>query len=167
MTDDNIKAVDSGVAFPDQAPDADVSVQARFLESGQQLQQVFIGLEPALVVQPEYDAEENEIIFVTTAVDLDPQGLVDVLEVLLDAAKTMAQQQAEAIAEFREKVAERARTLQAEGPDEYPEGYYVDLAYQQILAEQDPEAAEQIEADKALREANDAFEAQAREATEQ
>ena len=92
--------VESGVRFPNAAPGGvDVQVSATFLESGNQLQQVFIGLQPVLVIQPEYDADTNSVDLVTIAVDLDPAGLVETLEVLLDAAKTMAAEQAEAIAE--------------------------------------------------------------------
>jgi hypothetical protein len=93
--------VESGVRFPSAAPGGvETVVSATFLESGNQLQQVFIGLQPVLVIQPEYDAEKNVVDLVTIAVDLDPAGLVETLEVLLDAAKTMAAQQAEAIAEY-------------------------------------------------------------------
>lgn len=100
MTESTPVVVESGVRFPSAAPGGvETAVSATFLESGNQLQQVFIGLQPVLVIQPEYDAEENKVDLVTIAVDLDPAGLVETLEVLLDAAKTMAQQQAEAIAE--------------------------------------------------------------------
>lgn len=101
MTDK--QTVESGVQFPNAAPGGvQTQVSATFLESGSQLQQVFIGLQPVLVVQPEYDADTNTVDLVTIAVDLDPAGLVETLEVLLDAAKTMAAQQAEALAEARE-----------------------------------------------------------------
>lgn len=90
--------VESGVAFA-QETDADVSVEATFIESGNQLQHLFIGLEPVLLIVPEYDADVNEVKFLITAVDLDPQGLVDVLDVILDAAKEMVIQQAEMAAD--------------------------------------------------------------------
>lgn len=105
----NTQTVESGVRFPSAAPGGvETQVSATFLESGNQLQQVFIGLQPVLVIQPEYDAETNVVDLVTIAVDLDPAGLVETLEVLLDAAKTMAQQQAEAIAEARAAVVDQA-----------------------------------------------------------
>ena len=132
MTDTNKQTVESGVRFPNAAPGGvETQVSATFLESGNQLQQVFIGLQPVLVVQPEYDAETNTVDLVTIACDLDPAGLVETLEVLLDAAKTMAAQQAEAI----EAVQVRALELQAVGPDEYPFGYYLSLAAEQIANE--------------------------------
>lgn len=87
-------SIDSGVAFPD-ATTADISVQGTFLESGNQLQQLFIGLEPVILIQPEFDAEENEVKFLVTAVDLDPAGLIEVLDVLRDAAEEMVRQQEE------------------------------------------------------------------------
>jgi len=103
MTENTPTVVESGVRFPNAAPGGvETQVSATFLESGQQLQQVFIGLQPVLVIQPEYDADTNVVDLVTIAVDLDPAGLVETLEVLLDAAKTMAEQQAEAVAEHRE-----------------------------------------------------------------
>ena len=124
--------VESGVRFPNAAPGGvEVAVSATFLESGNQLQQVFIGLQPVLVVQPEYDADANAVDLVTIAVDLDPAGLVETLEVLLDAAKTMAAQQAEA----EETIRARALELQAVGPDEYPFGFYLALAADQIASE--------------------------------
>lgn len=86
--------VESGVAFAGET-DAEVFVEATFLQSGNQLQNVFIGLEPVILVVPEYDAEANEVKFVLTVVDLDAQGLVSILDVLLDAAKEMAEQQGE------------------------------------------------------------------------
>lgn len=95
---DQAQRVESGVAFPGET-DADIFVQASFIESGNQLQMALIGTEPVILIQPEYDAEANEVTFVVTAVDLDPPGLVEVLEVLLDTARTMAEQQAEQIAE--------------------------------------------------------------------
>ena len=101
---ENKQTVESGVRFPNAAPGGvETQVSATFLESGNQLQQVFIGLQPVLVIQPEYDADTNSVDLVTIAVDLDPAGLVETLEVLLDAAKTMAEQQAEAIAEAQDE----------------------------------------------------------------
>lgn len=99
MADDQViegtvVSVESGAAFA-QETDAEVTVQAHFMESGNQLQQVFIGLQPVLLMQPEYDADANEVTFVVTAVDLDPTSLVAVLRVMLDAAEEMARQQAE------------------------------------------------------------------------
>lgn len=104
--------VESGVRFPNAAPGGvETQVSATFLESGNQLQQVFIGLQPVLVIQPEYDADTNVVDLVTIAVDLDPAGLVETLEVLLDAAKTMAAQQAEAIAEARAEASVREAAI--------------------------------------------------------
>lgn len=96
MTNETPKPVviESGAAFAADT-DAEISVEASFLESGNQLQQVFVGLEPVLLIQPEYDADVNQVKFVLTAVDLDPTGLIEVLEVILDAAREMAIQQAE------------------------------------------------------------------------
>jgi hypothetical protein len=76
----------SGVRFPDM-PDVLVSVAGNFITSGNQMQMAIIGTEPILVVQPEYDAEENEVTLITTAVDLPPAGLVQVLEALLDGTR--------------------------------------------------------------------------------
>lgn len=132
MTDNQI--IQSGVAFPGETG-ASVSVDATFLEAGDQLQQLFVGLEAVLVIQPEYYADTNEVKFVVTAVDLDTAGLVTVLEVILDAAKEMAQQRAEAIAEQDAIVLQRCRELQAAGPNEYPTGYYDHLARVQLDAE--------------------------------
>jgi hypothetical protein len=87
--------IESGVAFATEV-DAEVFVQATFIESGQQMHMAIIGTEPVLLIQPEYDADANEVNFLVTAVDLDPEGLVEVLDVLLDAAKLMVSQQAEA-----------------------------------------------------------------------
>lgn len=92
MTENTPVVVESGAAFPDDT-DAEVFVEATFLESGNQLQQVFVGLEPVLLVQPEYDADAHEVKFLVTAVDLNPAGLVEVLELLLDSAKTMVEQE--------------------------------------------------------------------------
>ncbi len=90
--------VESGVTF-EAAPDTKVSVQATFIEAGTQLQQVFLGLEPVLLVQPEYDADTDEATFVVTTVDLAPGGLVQVLEILLDSARTILQEETEAFYE--------------------------------------------------------------------
>jgi hypothetical protein len=89
---------ESGVRFPEN-PDTQVEVAATFIESGNQMQMAIIGTEPVLLIQPEYNADEDKVTFLLTAVDLDPAGLVQVAEVLLDAANTMAAQQAAAIQE--------------------------------------------------------------------
>lgn len=85
---------ESGVRFPEH-PDTELTVSATFLRCGEQLQQVFIGLEPVIVIQPEYDAEEDQVTFVVTACDLDPEGLIRVLDVLRDSAEEMLKQQVE------------------------------------------------------------------------
>ena len=83
-------AVESGVAFPKQAPGAEVSVEATFIEPGNQMQMVLVGSEPVLVLQPEYDADANTIRFVLTAVALDPIGLEEVVDIVQDAVEEMA-----------------------------------------------------------------------------
>lgn len=91
--------IESGVAFAHETS-ADVSVEATFIDSGEQLQHIFVGLEPILIIQPEYDADDDSAKFIITAVDLPPQGLVSVLEVLLDSAKQMVKQDLERLAEI-------------------------------------------------------------------
>ncbi len=118
-----VQTAESGVKFPDM-PDTLVTVAGNFIQSGYQMQMAIIGTEPILVVQPEYDADENEVTLITTAVDLPPAGLVHVLEALLDGTR-------------------------------------------EIVRIQEAQAAEQAEADGALRAANDEFEAQAARAIEQ
>lgn len=92
--------VESGVRFPE-LPDSPVAVAATFIESGDQLQMALIGVEPVLLIQPEFEAETGIVTLLATAVDLPPAGLVQVLESLLDGAKSIVDQQAEAIAEAR------------------------------------------------------------------
>ena len=82
-------AVESGVSFTQHAG-TKVQVEATFLESGNQMQMAIIGTEPVILVQPNFDADDNEVTFILTSVDLGPEGLVEVLEILLDAARTMA-----------------------------------------------------------------------------
>ena len=77
---------ESGVRFPD-LPNTLVSVAGNFITSGNQMQMIIVGTEPILVVQPEYDADENEVTLITTTVDLNPAGLVHVLEALLDGTR--------------------------------------------------------------------------------
>lgn len=86
--------VESGVRFVG-LEDTTVEVAGTFIESGNQLQMALIGSEPVLLVQPNYDADENHITLILTAVDLPPEGLVQTLEVLLDGAKTVVAMQAE------------------------------------------------------------------------
>lgn len=95
---DNTERVESGVAFPEHE-DTEISVQATFLESGNQLQHLFIGLEPVILVQPEFDAEANEVTFIVTAVDLDPKGFLEILNLLKDSAEEMVRRDAERQAE--------------------------------------------------------------------
>ncbi len=85
---------ESGVRFPD-LPDTLVSVAGNFIMSGNQMQMAIIGTEPILVVQPEYDADENEVTLITTAVDLPPAGLIHVLEALLDGTREIVRIQTE------------------------------------------------------------------------
>jgi len=87
-------ATGSGPRFADH-PNIMTEVAGTFIESGNQMQMVLIGHEPVIVVQPEYDADENKITLVLTTVDLPPQGLVEVLEALLDATREIAAQQQE------------------------------------------------------------------------
>lgn len=84
--------VESGVLFPNAVPGEtpSVAVEATFMTVRDgQLQMALIGPEPVLLVQPNYEAETNEVTFITTAVELNPQGLIDVLHTLLDAAEAM------------------------------------------------------------------------------
>jgi len=76
----------SGVRFPDM-PSTLVNVAGNFMQSGNQMHMAIIGTEPILLVQPEYDADLNEVTLITTAVDLPPAGLVHVLEALLDGTR--------------------------------------------------------------------------------
>ena len=80
--------VGSGVRFPE-TPDIPVEIAGNFVTSGNQMQMLMVGTEPVLVVQPEYDAEEGVVTLITTTVDLPPAGLVQVLEALLDGARTI------------------------------------------------------------------------------
>ena len=101
----------SGVRFPDM-PDTLVTIAGNFIESGNQMQMAIIGTEPILVVQPEYDADENEVTLITTAVDLPPAGLIHVLEAMLDGVREIVRIQsgererdiADAEAEMRQGV---------------------------------------------------------------
>lgn len=69
------------------APES-ITVDITLLESGTQIQQAFIGLEPALFVRGEWDPNENRLIFRTTAVDLTPGDIVDLCNLLIDAASS-------------------------------------------------------------------------------
>lgn len=92
---------ESGVRFPE-SPDTPVEIAGNFITSGTQMQMVLVGTEPVLVVQPEYDAEEGRVTLITTAVDLPPAGLVQVLEALLDGARTIVEIQAQQAREMAE-----------------------------------------------------------------
>lgn len=148
---------ESGVRFPE-LPDTPVEIAGNFITSGTQMQMVLVGTEPILVVQPEYDADEDRVTLITTAVDLPPAGLIHVLESLLDGARTIVMVQERQAAEFEEAVAQRTRDLQAAGPDEFPTGYYESLARDLIIAENTPLDSEQAEADQELRRASEDFE---------
>jgi len=89
-----VLTAESGVRFPDH-PDTPIEMAGNFITSGNQMQMVLVGTEPVLVVQPEYDAETRRITLITTAVDLPPAGLVQVLEALLDSARTIVEIQAQ------------------------------------------------------------------------
>lgn len=87
-------SVESGVRFTG-LEDYTVEVNGTFIESGNQMQMAIIGTEPVLLVQPNFDADRNHVTLLVTAVDLPPQGLVEVLAVLTDGAKMVVDQQAE------------------------------------------------------------------------
>ena len=82
------KTAQAEVRFPGSLTES-VRVEATFIESGTQLQQVFIGTEPVLVVQPEYDADSDTVTMIVTAVDCDVFSLPEVLGYLLDGANEM------------------------------------------------------------------------------
>lgn len=65
----------------------DVRIQITLIESGTQLQTLFLGLTPMLVIEPHLDEDENTLTFSARAVDLDAQGLYEVLEVMLEGVK--------------------------------------------------------------------------------
>lgn len=111
LTPDPVVA-ESGVRFPDM-PDTPVEVAGNFIQSGYQMQMALIGVEPVLLVQPEYDAEEGRVTLITTAVDLPPAGLIHVLESLLDGARTIVRIQEEQAAE----IAEADRALRVASDD--------------------------------------------------
>jgi hypothetical protein len=92
-------SVESGVRFPDM-PNTKVAMAAQFIESGNQMSMAIIGTEPVLLIQPEFDAETNEVTLITTAVDLAPEGLVHVLEALLDGTREIVAIQAQQRAEI-------------------------------------------------------------------
>lgn len=93
----NAYDVQSGVSFTGpEGEDIPISVAATFLQvSDGQLGHVFIGNEPILVIQPEYDADTREVTLNLTGVEINPPGLVEILEALLDAAKTMVERDIE------------------------------------------------------------------------
>lgn len=95
------QVAESGVRFPDM-PETPVEVAGNFIQSGNQMQMVLVGTEPVLVVQPEYDAAEDRVTLITTAVDLPPAGLVHVLEALLDGARTIVAVQEQQAREMEE-----------------------------------------------------------------
>lgn len=90
---------ESGVRFPE-IPDTKVSMAAQFIESGNQMSMAIIGTEPVLLIQPEFDADANEVTLITTAVDLPPEGLIHVLEALLDGTREIVSIQAQQRAEM-------------------------------------------------------------------
>ena len=69
----------------------DFSVEANFMESGNFLRQVFIGLEPVVLIQPEINPEQTEAKLIVTAVDTSPEAFLELLEILLDAAREMVE----------------------------------------------------------------------------
>lgn len=64
-----------------------ISVSVTLMDSGQQLQHVFIGLEPALLIQSEYHSDDDRIIFFVTGVDLSPKDLGDLADLLKEASQ--------------------------------------------------------------------------------
>ena len=64
-----------------------ISVNVTLMDSGHQLQHVFIGLEPALLVQSEYHEDENRLVFLVTGVDLSPGDLGDLADLLKQASQ--------------------------------------------------------------------------------
>lgn len=89
---------ESGVSFADTS--AKPYVEATFVQSGQQMQMALIGSEPVLLIQPEYDIDTHSVTLLTTAVDLPPPALVEVLEVLLDGARQMVETDLEKLEEI-------------------------------------------------------------------
>lgn len=85
--------IESGIRFKGpEGEDIETVVNATFLQVADgQLQQVFVGVEPVLVIQPEFHAEEMTVHLNLTGVEINPPGLVEILEALLDAAKTMVE----------------------------------------------------------------------------
>lgn len=92
--DPKVEVIESGVRFTG-LEDFETQVAATFIESGNQMQMAIIGTEPVLLVQPNFDADENVVTMILTAVDLPPKGLIEVLELLLDGARTIVRQQDE------------------------------------------------------------------------
>lgn len=78
----------SGVQFPELGETA-LAVETTFVQSGSQMQMLLVGTEPVLVVQPEYRADEKKVTFVTTAVDLNAEAMLPVLEALVEATREM------------------------------------------------------------------------------
>jgi hypothetical protein len=90
-----VNTIESGVRFAAH-PDTAVEVDSTFLRSeAGQLRTVFVGVEPAVLIQPEYDADSNTVTLILTACDLDPAGLLELLATLADAAEQMVAQQVE------------------------------------------------------------------------
>lgn len=72
------------------APEVDaqnISVNITLIDSGHQLQHVFIGLEPALLVQSEYHPDDDRLVFLVTGVDLSPADLGDLANLLKEASE--------------------------------------------------------------------------------
>lgn len=85
--------IESGPRFKGpEGEDIETTVAATFIQVADgQLGHLFIGNEPVIVVQPEYDAEAPLITLNITGVEINPPGLVEILEILLDAARTMVE----------------------------------------------------------------------------
>lgn len=82
------------VQMGDIAEGVTFTVEANLMQSGNFLSQVFIGLEPVVLVQPEVNPERTEAKLILTAVDTSPEALVELFEVLLDAAREIVAGQA-------------------------------------------------------------------------
>lgn len=89
----NNHTIESGVRFKGpEGEDIETTVAATFLQVADgQLGHVFVGNEPILVIQPEFDADDMTVTLNLTGVEINPPALVEILETLLDAARTMVE----------------------------------------------------------------------------
>lgn len=93
-------SIESGPRFKGpEGEDIEATVAATFLQIADgQLGHVFVGNEPVIIVQPEFDADDMQITLNITGVEINPPGLVEILEILLDAARTMVERDIEHLA---------------------------------------------------------------------